>query len=67
MSNLIPEDDKIFKVRDQLMVALSVELQRANSWMILERAPHVDNLIDADIVKCQQSITMKRVKAIESL
>ena len=49
------------------MLALSVELQRANSRMILERSPHVDNLIDADIVKCQQSITMKRVKAIESL
>ena len=39
MCNLISEDDKIFKVRDQLMVTLSVELQKANSRMILEKAP----------------------------
>ena len=65
--NLQPEDEKSITISDPLLIAINIELQRLNSRMVLERAPHSDNLIDADIVKCQRSIAIKRKEAIESL
>ena len=50
-----------------LIVAISVELQRANNGMILERAPHTENLIEANDEICMQSVAIKRQRAIESL
>ena len=50
-----------------LIVAISIEPQRANNGMILERAPHTENLIEANNVKCMQSVAIKRHRAIESL
>ena len=35
--------------------------------MVLERSPHIENLIASDMVKCKQSAAIKREKAIESL
>ena len=35
--------------------------------MILERTPRAENLIESDIVKCEQSVSIKRDEAIESL
>ena len=52
---------------DPLLVAISVELQRANCRMILERAPRTENLIESEVVKCRQSVALKRDEAIESL
>ena len=49
------------------MIALSVELQRTNSRMILQRSPQSGNLIEKDIVKCQQSIAIKKKEAVECL
>ena len=50
-----------------LIVAISVEPQRANNGMILERAPHTENLIEANNVICMQSVAIKRHWAIEIL
>ena len=47
--------------------ALNVELQRANSRMILERTPGLDGLIDSAMVKCEQSVAKKRDDAIDTL
>ena len=40
--------------RDPLLSALSIELQRANSRMILERTPILDDLIDSAMLKCEK-------------
>ena len=44
-------EEKIFTVMDPLLVAISIELQRANSRIVLERTPHSGNLIASDIEK----------------
>ena len=61
------DDAKVYTVADPLLVAISVELQRMNSRMILERAPHSQNLIQSEIEKCERSVAIKRDKAVESL
>ena len=53
--------------RNPLHSALNVELQRANSRMILERTPGLDGLIDSAMVKCEQSVAKKRDDAIDTL
>ena len=35
--------------------------------MILERSPHSEYLIERDIVKCEQSLAIKKKKSVESL
>ena len=62
-----PDDAKIYVSADPLLIAISVELQRTNCRMILERVPHSGNLIESDIAKCKQSIAIKRGKAVECL
>ena len=52
---------------DPLLVAISVELQRANSRMIIQRTPQPENLIESEIEKCKQSVAIKRDEAIEDL
>ena len=47
-----------YSTADPLLAAISVELQRANSRMVLERVPHTKNLISTDIVKCKQSAAL---------
>ena len=49
------------------LIALSVELQRTNSRMVLERAPESGNLIMSQIAKCEHSVALKKEEAIESL
>ena len=46
------DEAKGYTVADPLLVALSVELQRANSRMLLERTPWSGNLIESNIAKC---------------
>ena len=53
--------------RKPLLSALSIELQRANSRMILERTPVLDDLIDSAMMKCAISISKKKEEAIETL
>ena len=53
--------------RDPLLSALSIELQRANSRMILERTPILDDLIDSAMLKCEKSVSKKKEDAIETL
>ena len=53
--------------KNPLLSAINVELQRANSRMVLERTPILGNLIESAIVKCEISISKKKEKAIESL
>ena len=53
--------------RNPLQSALSIELQRANSRMILERTPVLDDLIDSDMLKCELSVSKKKDDAIETL
>ena len=53
--------------RKPLRSAISVELQRANSRMVLERTPLQENLIESDIAKCELAISKKKETAIESL
>ena len=62
-----PDGAKRSPASDPVLVAISVELQRANCRMILERAPCAENLIESEIVKCEQSVSIKREEAIESL
>ena len=62
-----PNGAKRSPAADPLLVAISVELQRANCRMILERAPRAENLIESEIAKCEQSVSIKRDQAIESL
>ena len=50
-----------------LQSAINVELQKANSRMILERTPRSEDLIEKDIVKCELAVVKKREKAIETL
>ena len=50
-----------------LLSALSIELQRANSRMILERTPVLANLIDSVMVKCELSVSQKKDDANETL
>ena len=57
-------DSKNYATADPLLVAISVELQRANSRMVLERSPHFENLISSDMVKCKQSAAIKREKRL---
>ena len=63
------EDDGIcrWSGQDPLIMALSVELQRANSRMVLERTPQSGNLIASEIAKCQHSVAIRRKQAIENL
>ena len=61
------DDVRVYTVPDPLLVAISVELQRANSRMILERAPQSESLIMSEIVKCEKSVSIKKEKAIENL
>ena len=53
--------------QDPLVIALSVELQRTNSRMVLERTPQPRNLIESEIEKCEHSVAIKKGKAIENL
>ena len=50
-----------------LLSAINVELQRANSRMILERIPVLGSLIDSAMVKCEIAVSKKKEDAIESL
>ena len=50
-----------------LQSAINVELQRANSRMILERTPRLEDLIENAIVKCELAVIKKKEKAIETL
>ena len=50
-----------------LVSALNVELQRANSRMILERTPVLGDLIETAMVKCEMAVEKKMGDAIESL
>ena len=50
-----------------LQSAISIELQRANSRMILERTPVLDDLIDSAMVKCELAVEKKKQMAVESL
>ena len=52
---------------NSLQSALNVELQRANSRMILERTPKLEDLIEGAIVKCRLAIAKKKEAAIEEL
>ena len=63
------EDDELRRQtsQDPLVVALSVELQRTNSRMVLERTPQSRNLIESEIAKCEHSVAIKKGKAIENL
>ena len=61
------DEERVWKFSDPLIVALNVELQKINSRMLLERAPHTGNLIASEVDKCKQSVVIKRDKAIESL
>ena len=61
------DDKRAYTFADPLLVALSVELQRTNSRMILERAPWPENLIQSDIERCKRSVTLRKEKAIQSL
>ena len=61
------DDSKRWTYQDPLLVALSVELQRTNSRMILERAPESENLIMSQMAKCEHSVAIRKEEAIESL
>ena len=50
-----------------LLSAINVELQRANSRMILERIPVLGSLIYSAMVKCEIAVSKKKEDAIESL
>ena len=50
-----------------LQSALSVELQRANSRMVLERTPLLEDLIETAMVKCELAVSKKKEIAIENL
>ena len=57
-------EEKKITVMD-LLVAISIELQRANSRMVLERTPHSGNLIASGIKKYTQSIAIKRIRLLK--
>ena len=61
------DNSKRWTFQDPLLIALSVELQRANSRMILERTPEPGNLIISHIAKCEHSVAIKKEKTIEIL
>ena len=44
-----------------------LQLQRANSRMILEKTPVLENLIESAMIKCEQAVFKKKNEAIESL
>ena len=50
-----------------LQSTISIELQRANSRMILERTPVSEDLIESAMVKCELAVKKKKQMAIESL
>ena len=50
-----------------LRSAINVELQRANSRMILERTPAMENLIESAMIKCELAVSKKKSEAIETL
>ena len=50
-----------------LLSAISVELQRFNSHMVLERIPDPEDLIERDIVKCEMAVARRKRDAIENL
>ena len=50
-----------------LRSAINIELQRANSRMILERTPSLENLIESAMVKCELAASEKKDEAIETL
>ena len=52
---------------NSLQSALNVELQRANSRMIFERTPELEDLIEGAIVKCKLAVAKKKEAAIEEL
>ena len=52
---------------NSLQSAISVELQRANSRMVLERTPVVGDLIETAMVKCELAVAKKKENAIETL
>ena len=53
--------------RNILQSAINIELQRANSRMIHERTPMVEDLIESAMVKCKMAVEKKKKAAIESL
>ena len=61
------EGGKIYTAADPRLVAITVELQRANSRIIPKRTPQPENLIASEIVKREHSVAIKRDKAIERL
>ena len=52
---------------NMLQSAINVELQRANSRMVLERTPLLEDLIETDMVKCELAVVKKKENAIEML
>ena len=52
---------------NSLQSAINVELQRANSRMVLERTPVLEDLIETSIVKSELAVAKKKEIAIENL
>ena len=66
--NCYSNDDSYPKHENNLLLsAISIEIQRANSRMILERTPLLESLIESAMVKCELAISKKKDDAIESL
>ena len=60
-------DDRYWHQNDSLLTAISVEMQRFNSQMILERSPVTENLLESKFFKCKLAIAKRKEKASETL
>ena len=60
-------DDRSWHQNDLLLTAISIEMQRFNSQMILERNPVTENLLESKFFKCKLAIAKRKEKASETL